>query len=215
MAACLHIGLEFISPPSQDGCDSGLVTDADLALRQYLDVVRRFRSFLWLSSRSSDSEANGRRRRVHHISRFALPLALATVSSIALSGCSAGTLNQQVSDWANNTSLNSNDSYVIQDVDGIAAGIKGHNLAATHTACDGLGYDAGTAYGQLPAPDNQLTNDLNRAYLDYTLAGQECSSAKSFGKAFKPYERDVARANAALEAARQRLRALGVGSVPR
>ena len=40
-------------------------------------------------------------------------------------------------------------------------------------------YDAGTAYGNLPTPDNTLTNELNIAYEDFANAGSSCSSASS------------------------------------
>ena len=38
--------------------------------------------------------------------------------------------------------------------------------------CAGLVFDAGTAYGNLPTPDNTLTNELNVAYEDFASAGR-------------------------------------------
>jgi len=137
-------------------------------------------------------------------------LALAT----ALAGCAGFTGNpaHQVAEWANGASLSTNDGYIVADVKDIDQGIASRQLIATHTACDGLGTDAGTAYGELPTPDSELTNELNNAYLDFTNAAQKCSDARSFaGTGFAAYEREIARAESAFNAANRRLHHFGIG----
>jgi len=50
-----------------------------------------------------------------------------------------------------------------------------HNApAAVREACALLSNEAQTAIGNLPAPDDQLTNQLNTAYMDATAAGDDC-----------------------------------------
>ena len=44
-------------------------------------------------------------------------------------------------------------------------------------SCSGLVFDTGTSYGNLPAPDNTLTNELNVAYEDFVSAGSSCAAA--------------------------------------
>jgi len=140
---------------------------------------------------------------------------LFTTLSVVLAGtvlaaCTgySGTLAHQVDEWASGASLTTNDGYVTSDISSIAVGIKQHQLTATHTACDGLGSDAGTADGELPTPDTRLTDDLNDAYLDFTKAAQDCSNAKSFGAGFAPYERELAEGKKAYAAAMHRLKVI-------
>lgn len=136
------------------------------------------------------------------------------VVAAALAGCAGftGSPAHQVAEWANGASLSANDGYIVADVKDIDEGIASRQLTATHTACDGLGTDAGTAYGELPTPDTELTNELNNAYLDFTDAAQKCSDAKSFsGTGFSAYDREIARAESAFAAANRRLRHFGVG----
>lgn len=50
-----------------------------------------------------------------------------------------------------------------------------HNVpAAVREACALLSNEAQTAIGNLPAPDDLLTNQLNTAYMDATAAGDDC-----------------------------------------
>jgi hypothetical protein len=145
------------------------------------------------------------------VGRFAAPIAAATLA-VLLASCAgySGSRAHQVTQWAQGASLQSNDGLVAADVRGIASGIRLRELAATHTECDGLATDAATAYGELPTPDQKLTNDLNDAYLDYEHAAQDCSSARSFASTgFTRYRSEVATANAALAAAKHRMSVLG------
>jgi hypothetical protein len=136
------------------------------------------------------------------------------LAALVLAGCTgySGSLSHEVAQWDNGASLSSNDGQITSDLQDIATGIKERKLVATHTACDGLGSDAGTAYGELPTPDTALTNDLNTAYIDFTNAAQDCSEAPSFSASdFARYRRQLAKADAAFAAAKRRLRSLGDG----
>jgi hypothetical protein len=134
-------------------------------------------------------------------------------AGLGLSACSgySGSHAHRVEQWVSGSDLVANDATIRADVQDIARGIRAHKLLATHTACDGLGADAGTAYGELPTPDETLTSELNDAYLDFTRAAQYCSEARSFARGgFDRYESELRRATSALDAAGRRLEALGV-----
>ena len=58
-----------------------------------------------------------------------------------------------------------------------------HNSpAALKEVCALLTTDAQTAIGNLPTPDNQLTNDLNTAYEDAASAGNNCYNGSNGSK---------------------------------
>lgn len=146
-------------------------------------------------------------------SRLAAPAAV-LVAGLVLASCSgySGGIAHQVGQWASGADVTTNDGYITTDVGEIANGVKLAKLTATHTACDGLASDAGTAYGELPTPDSSLTSELNTAYLDFTAAAEDCSAASSFtGDRFRDYRREEALAAAALDRAERRLRSLGDG----
>ena len=46
--------------------------------------------------------------------------------------------------------------------------------AAIREVCDLLSNDAQTGVGNLPTPDQQLTDELNTAFVDATAAGDDC-----------------------------------------
>ncbi len=55
-----------------------------------------------------------------------------------------------------------------------------HNSAAAiREVCALLSNEAQTSIGNLPAPDNTLTDDLNTAYMDATAAGDDCYNGAS------------------------------------
>ncbi len=154
-----------------------------------------------------------KRLRARDLRRLRFPAALAA-GALVLAGCSnySGGHSQQVAQWVSGSQLSANDGYVVADLRDIEDGISAGNLAATHTACDGLATDAATAYGELPTPDALLTADLDTAYLAYIRAAEDCSSAGSFSSpGFHRYRGAVANGTRALDAARRRLRDLGAG----
>ena len=56
---------------------------------------------------------------------------------------------------------------------------KHNSPAAIREVCALLSNDAQTAIGNLPAPDDTLTNDLNNAYMVATSAGDDCYNGAS------------------------------------
>lgn len=128
-----------------------------------------------------------------------------------VSGCGSPPVStaSAVASWAKGAGLASTDALLATDVAEVGRGIAARLLGPTHTACDGLGADAGTAVGQLPTPDQRLTDELNGAYLTLARAAQDCSEAGSFGAAgFSRFERGAAAGMAGLRRAEARYRAL-------
>jgi hypothetical protein len=97
----------------------------------------------------------------------------------AAAGCTgySGTLGHQVSQWASQYTVISNDLTVVADIDAIKRSLAAGRLKDVTSNCAGLVDDAGTAYGNLPTPDNTLTNELNIAYEDFASAGSSCATA--------------------------------------
>jgi hypothetical protein len=136
-----------------------------------------------------------------------LTVALALIASSCTPG---GTPAGKLRAWESAAGYRSSQSLLSTDVDEIANGIRLGPLAALHTACDGLGVDASTAYGNLPTSDEQLTNDLNDEYLALSAAAEDCSEAPSrHGKAIARYRAEIAKAQSAEAAARRRIAAIG------
>ena len=111
--------------------------------------------------------------------RAAVLLVTAVSASAALAGCTSytGSPAHQVVEWASTADVASNDQLVVQDVAAIRRSVKENKLKYLTSNCAGLVYDAGTAYGNLPTPDNTLTNELNVAYEDFVSAGSSCAAA--------------------------------------
>jgi hypothetical protein len=106
---------------------------------------------------------------------------VAFVLVVLLGGCTSysGTTANQVRQWAAQSDVTYNNSILVQDVDHLQRSIAARDLKKITTNCDGLAYDTGTAYGNLPTPDNTLTNELNDAYQRFFAAGNGCSQAGS------------------------------------
>ncbi|MGO9962230.1 MAG: hypothetical protein ACLPUG_02235 [Acidimicrobiales bacterium] len=98
-----------------------------------------------------------------------------------LAGCTGytGSKANQVRQWASTTSVSANDGLVTQDVTAIRESMMAGRLKDVTSNCAGLVFDTGTAYGNLPTPDNTLTNELNVAYQDFANAGSSCAAARS------------------------------------
>jgi len=104
-------------------------------------------------------------------------VALVAVGS-ALTGCAgveqSGTPAQQVTTWMNGAGGNGIGNVEV-DARNVDLALRDHNsAAAVREVCDLLSNDAQTAIGNLPAPDNPLTDELNTAYMDATDAGDDC-----------------------------------------
>jgi len=117
---------------------------------------------------------SGRRR------RSALPVALAvSAAAVALVGCAgqeqSGDPAQQVATWVDQGGGGSSVGNLEVDVRNVDLALSRHNTApAIREVCDLLANDAQTGVGDLPTPDQELTDDLNNAYTVATSAGNDC-----------------------------------------
>ncbi len=96
-----------------------------------------------------------------------------------LAGCageeSSGTPAQQVTTYMSQGGGGSGIGNVEVDSRNVALALAQHNKpAAIREVCALLSNDAQTAIGNLPTPDDQLTDALNSAYMVATSAGDDC-----------------------------------------
>ena len=100
---------------------------------------------------------------------------------VALAGCTSytGSKANQVRQWASIALVSSNDNLVVLDIAAIKRSLRAKKFLDVTSNCSGLVYDTGTAYGNLPTPDNALTNELNVAYQDFASGGSTCAAAAS------------------------------------
>lgn len=131
----------------------------------------------------------------------------------ALAGCTSysGSKANQVSQWASLYSVVSDDQLVVQDITAIRLSLDEGRLRDVTSNCAGLVFDSGTAYDNLPAPDNTLTDELNVAYVDFTDAGTSCSAVRSLdSRRMKAALRTITTGLLSLDEAERRLAADGV-----
>jgi hypothetical protein len=142
-------------------------------------------------------------------------VALVTVLLVLglLAGCTGytGSKANQVRQWASTTSVSANDGLVRQDIAAIKASLRAGQLKDVTSNCSGLVFDTGTAYGNLPTPDNTLTNELNVAYQDFANAGSSCAAARSLRSSRMTRALETIKGGlVSLDAATRRLAADGV-----
>jgi hypothetical protein len=99
--------------------------------------------------------------------------------AMALGGCAgeeaSGTPAQQVNTWMRDGAGGSGIGTVEVDSKNVDLALSKHNKpAAIKEVCALLSNDAQTAIGNLPTPDQELTDALNTAYEDATAAGDDC-----------------------------------------
>lgn len=106
---------------------------------------------------------------------------VAVLLAVVLAGCTSytGSKANQVRQWASISSVSANDKLVVQDIAAIKRSLRVRQLKDVTSNCSGLVFDTGTAYGNLPAPDNTLTNELNVAYEHFANAGSSCAALDS------------------------------------
>jgi len=100
-----------------------------------------------------------------------------------LGGCAgqeqSGTQAQRVATWMGSVGGSGigNVEVATRNVD---LALSTHNsAAAVREVCSLLSNEAQTSIGNLPAPDDQLTNQLNSAYVVATSAGDDCYNGAS------------------------------------
>lgn len=136
----------------------------------------------------------------------AAAVAIGVALVVAACGGSHAPLSSRLRAWEAGSSYATDQGYIATDIREITTGIRKGPLKALHTACDGLAVDAANAYGELPTPDQALTEDLNDEYLDATDAAQSCStSALLHGRRVERYLALIGRAERDLRAARARI----------
>ncbi len=104
------------------------------------------------------------------------------VVAVVLAGCAShAPLRTQVSDWAGTSGIVSLDQQVLDDLSAITKGRAQSSAGAIKTLCDVLNDDAGAAYDELPTPDQQLTNEMNNAFVLLDKGATDCDSGESSG----------------------------------
>jgi len=110
-------------------------------------------------------------------------LAAVFAVGLVLGGCAgqeqSGTPAHRVTTWMNGAGGSGigNVEVAARNVD--LAVSKHNSAAAIREVCALLSNEAQTAIGNLPAPDDLLTNQLNTAYIDATAAGDDCYNGAS------------------------------------
>lgn len=111
-------------------------------------------------------------------------LTVALMVASALAGCAgpdqSGPPAARVSAWVSGAGGGSAVGTLEVDSRNIDLALSRNDpAAAIKTVCALLGNDAHIAIGNLPTPDQQLTDDLNRAYEDAAAAGDDCYRGSS------------------------------------
>ena len=119
----------------------------------------------------------GALRRAHTAPSFVIVAML--LGAVVLAGCAgqeqSGTPSVRGSTWVSGAGGGAAIGSIEVDSRNIDQALAHHNSAAAiKEVCALLTNDAETAIGQLPTPDNELTNDLNNAYEDGAAAGDDC-----------------------------------------
>lgn len=120
------------------------------------------------------------RRRPRRARRRLAPLA-AALAVAAAAGCTSytGTPANQVREWASTATVGTNDADVVADVRALERSVRAGAVKDVTSNCAGLVYDTGTAYDNLPTPNEALTGELNAAYEKFFASGEACSSVTS------------------------------------
>jgi hypothetical protein len=150
---------------------------------------------------------------VRHRLHEAVVVSAAALALATAGGCTgySGTRSHQVSQWALQYTVVANDQTVLSDISAIKRSLAAGQLKDVTSNCAGLVTDAGTGYGNLPTPDNTLTDELSTAYQDFANAGSSCAAAGSLESSkVKAALRTIAKGLVPLGAATRRLAADGV-----
>lgn len=109
----------------------------------------------------------------------AAALALLCVGSACLEGCAPadqlGTSAHRVSTWVSEEAAGGSIGTVEVDIRNVDLAFRQRDPSGEiKTVCALLAYDSGLGNGNLPTPDQQLTNDLSTAYTTAYEAGDDC-----------------------------------------
>jgi hypothetical protein len=103
----------------------------------------------------------------------------AVLGAVALGGCAgleqSGDPAQQVATWVDQGGGGSSIGNLEVDAKNVDLALSQHNKpAAIREVCDLLSNDGQTGVGNLPTPDQELTTELDNAYVEATDAGDDC-----------------------------------------
>ena len=141
------------------------------------------------------------------------------VGGLAMAGCAgqeqAGTPAQQVSTWVSGAGAGAAIGTLDVDSKNIDLAFARHDPTdALLTVCLLLANDAQVGIGNLPSPDQQLTDDLNTAYATAYDAGMDCyNGAKGSSSLLKRSAAERAKAASQLTTAYNEITSL-VGRPP-
>jgi len=139
-------------------------------------------------------------------------VAVAILVGLTSAGCAgleaSGSLSQQVTTWEQGTSFGSTVGTLQADDARVTTVVDEHRgTGALHADCGVLTTDAEAANSNLPTPDQQLTDELTKAYtLEYN-AGVDCYQAGATNRRLLAQSlRERVQARASLAAALSRVR---------
>lgn len=105
--------------------------------------------------------------------------AAVAIGSLALAACAAqeqsGTPSHQLTAWVNGAGAGGSIGTVEVDIKNVNLAFRQHDPPGEiRSVCGLLVDDSGTANGNLPSPDQQLSDDLSAAYATAYDAGTDC-----------------------------------------
>jgi hypothetical protein len=120
-----------------------------------------------------------RRSGGRRLARLGAPVVALVLGAAALAGCAgqeqSGDPAQQVATWVTQGGGGSSVGNLEVEARNIDLALSRHDRpAAIREVCALLSNDAQTGIGNLPTPDQELTTDLDNAYLAGTAAGDDC-----------------------------------------
>lgn len=149
--------------------------------------------------------------------RSVVALVLLAVAGLGLSACSGGHsgATAQVEQWVSSNSFGSSVGTLLADGGRVIEAVESNQAEGVlRTDCGVLEDDASSAAGDLPTPDQHLTNDLGQAFKADLAAAGECYSSHAVSpQQLERAVRSVTRADALLEQAVQQV-SNDTGKVP-
>lgn len=145
--------------------------------------------------------------------RRAAAAALLVGVAFAFASCNSGptTLRGKLQQWASGASFSSDAAQINADLVNLRNGYREQKLLALRTACEGFSADAATLYGQLPTPDQTITDELGSSLNAFFGASVDCYQSKTFSSAkFRQYLKLMRSATATYRRALSQLASDGV-----
>jgi hypothetical protein len=146
------------------------------------------------------------------MSRRVLVVAGTMLLPLGLMSCAGqdqrGSPAHRLSVWVGGTGLGGDIGALVADNQRVPKDVP-NGTGAVHAACGTLEIDAQMANGELPSPDNQVTDLLSKAYGLEGTAGTECYNAGATNsKLLAQSERNAVKADALYQQVLARIRAV-------